>query len=260
MCAAVQQRASSMSPAGLSELSPGDENGSVTNTEVVAARDLDAWCALWACGEAVVMAGARDEIAAGTPGRGSLRASHADREHVIGMLQAAFVQGRLTKDEFDERVGQTFASRTYAELAAVTADLPAGLAGPQPPPAPARATAQPLVTMNVRSGVRASMATTACAVLVWAVYVVTGNIAVFLVAGGATATAFVASFLTATQLLSSWADKRSGGQPPPRPAPGAGAQPGRRTCRRSACPGYKTRLTRFLRRDYRQRMIMLGRA
>ena len=32
------------------------------------------------------------------------------------MLKAAFVQGRVTKDEFDARVGQAFASRTYAEL------------------------------------------------------------------------------------------------------------------------------------------------
>ena len=32
-------------------------------------------------------------------GRGHLRASHADRERVIGTLKAAFVQGRLTKDE-----------------------------------------------------------------------------------------------------------------------------------------------------------------
>jgi Domain of unknown function (DUF1707) len=59
-------------------------------------------------------------------GRGHLRASHADRERVVGSLKAAFVQGRLAKDEFDLRVGQTLAARTYAELAAVIADLPAG--------------------------------------------------------------------------------------------------------------------------------------
>ncbi len=52
-----------------------------------------------------------------------LRTSRADRDRVIGTLKSAFVQGMLTKDEFDARVGQTFASRTYAELAAVTADL-----------------------------------------------------------------------------------------------------------------------------------------
>ena len=72
-------------------------------------------------------------------GRGDLRASHADREQVIGVLKAAFVQGRLAKDEFDLRLGQAFASRTYAELAAVTADLPAGLAGAQPPQPPGAA-------------------------------------------------------------------------------------------------------------------------
>ena len=74
------------------------------------------------------MAGPGDGLEAA--GRGHLRASHADREQVIGTLKAAFVQGRLTKDEFDLRVGQTLAARTYAELAALTADLPAGLAAP----------------------------------------------------------------------------------------------------------------------------------
>jgi len=69
-------------------------------------------------------------------GRGDLRASHADREQVIGVLKAAFVQGRLAKDELDLRVGQALASRTYADLAAVTADLPIGLAGAQPPQPP----------------------------------------------------------------------------------------------------------------------------
>jgi len=43
---------------------------------------------------------------------------------VVGTLKVAFVQGRLTKDELDARLGQTLASRTYAELAALTADLP----------------------------------------------------------------------------------------------------------------------------------------
>jgi Domain of unknown function (DUF1707) len=71
-------------------------------------------------------------------GRGHLRASHADREQVVGTLKAAFVQGMLAKDEFDVRVGQTFASRTCAELAAVTADLPARLTAAQQPK-PARA-------------------------------------------------------------------------------------------------------------------------
>ena len=66
-------------------------------------------------------------------GHGHLRAPHADREQVIGTLKAAFVQGRLAKDEFDLRMGRTLASRTYAELAALTSDLPAGLASAAPP-------------------------------------------------------------------------------------------------------------------------------
>ena len=61
-----------------------------------------------------------------------LRASRADRERVIDLLKAAFVQGRLDRDEFDERVGQALASRTYRELAAITADLPAELIGALP--------------------------------------------------------------------------------------------------------------------------------
>jgi Domain of unknown function (DUF1707) len=77
------------------------------------------------------MAGQGDEI---TPGAGRrLRASHADREHVIDMLKAAFVQGRLARDEFGLRVGRALASQTYADLAALTADIPAGLTGARPP-------------------------------------------------------------------------------------------------------------------------------
>jgi DUF1707 SHOCT-like domain len=59
-------------------------------------------------------------------GRGHMRASQADREQVIDTLTAAFVQGRLTKDELDQRAGEAFASKTYAELAALYADLPTG--------------------------------------------------------------------------------------------------------------------------------------
>jgi hypothetical protein len=80
-----------------------------------------------------------DETAAGNAGRGHLRASHADREQVIGTLKAAFVQGMLGKDEFDLRVGQALAARTYADLAALTADIPPGpaVARPTHPPGPA---------------------------------------------------------------------------------------------------------------------------
>jgi len=78
-----------------------------------------------------VIPGPGAQMAAAARTRGHLRAAHADREQAIDVLKAAFVQGRLAKDEFDARVGQAFLSRTYAELAAVTADIP-----PVPFPAP----------------------------------------------------------------------------------------------------------------------------
>jgi Domain of unknown function (DUF1707) len=83
-----------------------------------------------------VTAGPGNQMAAG---RGSIRSSRAEREQVIELLKAAFVQGRLTADELDVRLGQAFASRTYAELAAVTADIPVDLVRAQPRPALARA-------------------------------------------------------------------------------------------------------------------------
>ena len=79
---------------------------------------------------------------AGAPARGRLRASDADRERVIDALKAAFVQGRLTRDELDVRAGRALASRTCAELTAITADIPAAPAGVQPHPVPARAHAR----------------------------------------------------------------------------------------------------------------------
>ena len=68
-----------------------------------------------------------------------LRASHADRERVVDLLKAAFVQGRLTRVELDDRLARTFGSRTYAELNALTADIPATAVRPRPP---ARSTAR----------------------------------------------------------------------------------------------------------------------
>lgn len=77
-----------------------------------------------------MMAGPGDEMAAPDRRGGDVRASHFDRERVIDRLKDAFAQGRLNNDELDARVGQAFAARTYAELAAVTADIPAEPAAP----------------------------------------------------------------------------------------------------------------------------------
>jgi Flp pilus assembly protein TadB len=57
-----------------------------------------------------------------------MRTSRADREQAIDTLKVAFVQGRLTRDELDERLGRALAPLTHAELAALTGDLPDELA------------------------------------------------------------------------------------------------------------------------------------
>jgi hypothetical protein len=70
------------------------------------------------------------------PGRDQLRAGHADRDQVIEALKDAFVDGRLTRDEFGARTDRALTARTRAGLAALTADLPDV---PSPPAArPAR--------------------------------------------------------------------------------------------------------------------------
>ena len=86
---------------------------------------------------------------------GRLRAGHADREQAIETLKNAFVHGRLTRHELDARTGQALAARTYADLAALTADIPPvpaapAAAGPASLPAPARS--WPLARAAAKSG------------------------------------------------------------------------------------------------------------
>jgi hypothetical protein len=113
------------------------------------------------------MAGPGDEIAAAaSQGDGRLRASHADREQVIEALKVAFVGERLAKDEFDLRVGQAFAARTHAELAAVTVGLPAEPATAREPATAELATADELATAEPATAdelVAAEPAMAACA-------------------------------------------------------------------------------------------------
>ena len=173
------------------------------------------------------MVGPGDEIAAGAGGHSSLRASHADRERVVGVLKAAFVQGRLDRDEFAARVGQALASRTCAELATLTADLPAGLAAAQPPQ-PARPPGKARV---LTPGRVLAAATVVYAGGVWPVALtlpVSGadHDPHAGVALAATATLIYLLILVGAvlQLLTDWLDRRSGRQPPWGPAPSAGGQ------------------------------------
>ena len=59
-------------------------------------------------------------------------ASTADRDRSVEVIKASFAEGRLTKDELDQRVGQVLVSRYFEELMALTADLPVGPFGRLP--------------------------------------------------------------------------------------------------------------------------------
>jgi hypothetical protein len=157
------------------------------------------------------MAGPGDELAAAGTGSGNLLASQADREQTIEMLKVAFVQDRLTKDEFDLRVGRTLASRTYAELAAATADIPAELTGYRLPRTPTQTQARPPMSTAAKAGICVALAIAVPAVmaLAW------GPVAPFLFAPFY----FMALLVAGAQMLASRHDKRSHGQLPPRPSP-----------------------------------------
>ena len=59
-----------------------------------------------------------------------LRASHEDRDRVVESLRVAAGDGRLTAEELDARLEAALSAKTFGELAALTADLPAvGLSG-----------------------------------------------------------------------------------------------------------------------------------
>ena len=84
-----------------------------------------------------MIAGSGDNAAAARGrGDGRLRVSRDDREQAVELLKTAFVDERLTREELDARVGQALASRTRADLTAVTADIPGGLNVSQPPREP----------------------------------------------------------------------------------------------------------------------------
>ena len=62
----------------------------------------------------------------GQPDQARLRVSDADRDRVAAELSEHFQAGRLTQDEFDERVGRAISARTQGDLDELLADLPSG--------------------------------------------------------------------------------------------------------------------------------------
>jgi len=162
------------------------------------------------------MAGPGDEIAAGAGDHGRMRASHADRERTVEVLKTAFVQGRLNRDEFDVRVGQALGARTFAELAAVTADLPAGRAAAGLPQAARVRGQQPVL----RSG-RVIGVATALYAGVWAAVILLPIPAVGILTITSLLYYMIVALIVLEHKSGSRPEVRPGGQPPRRPASGA---------------------------------------
>lgn len=59
-------------------------------------------------------------------GRDRMRASDADRERVVERLRTALNEGRLDLGEYDERMQQAYAAKTYGDLDRLLTDLPVG--------------------------------------------------------------------------------------------------------------------------------------
>jgi hypothetical protein len=78
-----------------------------------------------------------------------LRASHADRDQVVELLRVAAGDGRLSPEELDDRLERALTARTYAELAALTADL-SGAAVVWPGAGAVSATPKDLARIHVR--------------------------------------------------------------------------------------------------------------
>ncbi len=210
------------------------------------------------------MAGAGDNTAAAEGrGDGHLRASRADREQVVEILKTAFVEDRLTKDEFDLRVDHALASRTYAELTAVTSDLHAWPAAAGPAAAgPASTPARTLAKAALRSGV--------CVLAAFAIVGVVAltnaeGLAAFLAFSSMVVAVMAASGFLGYGVVDAWQEHRSRGQLPPRPGRnGRGLESGRpsSTGHDPALPGARpdqTRVDLRIHRPWRDRRHPSGR-
>lgn len=71
---------------------------------------------------------------------GQLRASDAERERIIEVLRRHTADGRLTLEEFEQRVGEALAATTRADLGPVLRELPPlqPVTPPATPPTPRR--------------------------------------------------------------------------------------------------------------------------
>lgn len=109
----------------------------------------------------------------GPMGREGMRAGDSDRKAVADQLKTALDEGRLDLSEYDERLQQTYAAKTFADLDGLLDDLPGTVpvqhsqvepAAPGAAPAPARSAAN-----QVARWVGPYGGVIAVAVIIWAI-------------------------------------------------------------------------------------------
>ena len=90
-----------------------------------------------------------------------MRAADTDRDRAADLLRTAAAEGRITFDELDERVSRAYAAKTFADLQAVTGDLPGpGITPPTPaarpaaPPSASAGTPGPPASVAIMCGAR----------------------------------------------------------------------------------------------------------
>jgi hypothetical protein len=91
----------------------------------------------------------------------TLRAADSDRDRVAELLRQAAAEGRITFDELDERISLAYAAKTFADLDAITSDLPGtAVSAPVPvsrrvqAPDPASGTRLPKFSVAIMSGMK----------------------------------------------------------------------------------------------------------
>lgn len=97
-----------------------------------------------------------------------MRASDVDRDRVAAVLREHTAEGRITVDEFNERLEDVYKAKTYGELARVTADLPDVDMRARPARTPA-----PIANKEPHTGMRAAWAAWAAASAVnWVIWLI----------------------------------------------------------------------------------------
>ena len=131
-----------------------------------------------------------------------IRVGDAEREAVASQLREHYADGRLSLDELNERLDQAFAAKTRADLGTVTRDLPVT---PRPMTGSAVGTWQQATGSGYgpgagfRQGSRRQFGAVLPLVVMFALFMLLGNLFLFGIGGGKPIAVVV--FLAALALL-----------------------------------------------------------